>query len=280
MIFSPAVISRRPTEDPQPVQVEGEVHEINVRKDGTNQPPRLAVPGPHIHEHEIEVHSGPPSQRHPHRGSHGPLPMVTVINHGHQLIRIIRKHWLRFRFVNIEASLDNPLVCIVEAVVLQGAFFEPIKKRLATRAREMKDFFNIDHSPHNLGLANIPRNTVQHEFVDIRFKFMGFHSRIDCLSPELHGDIVRDELAFARVFKERFADFRTGVDGAKYIATRAMVKAWDRAERLALCTFAAARRAKKDEGIVSHERSGFILQKQPVRQALSSGAKSREPVTL
>ena len=121
----------------------------------------------------------------------------------------------------------------------------------------MENFFNVDHFPHNLGLANIPRNTVQHECVDVRLKFMGFHSRIDCLSPKLHGDIVRDELAFARVFKERFADFRTGVDGAKYIATRAMIKAWDRAERLALCTFAAARRAKKDEGIVSHERMGL-----------------------
>ena len=39
----------------------------------------------------------------------------------------------------------------------------------------------------------------------------------------------------------------------------------------------AARRAKKDEGIVSHERSGFILQKESVRQALSSRAKSRSP---
>jgi hypothetical protein len=54
----------------------------------------------------------------------------------------------------------------------------------------MKHFFHVDHFLHDLGLSDIPRNTVQHQRVDIRLEFVRFHSRIDRLSPKLHCDIV------------------------------------------------------------------------------------------
>ena len=92
----------------------------------------------------------------------------------------------------------------------------------------MKYLFYIDHFLHDLGLTDISRNAVQHERVDVRLKFMRFHCRIDCLSPKLHCDMIGNQLAFTRIFKECFADLRAGVDGAEYVATGAMIKARDR----------------------------------------------------
>src|SRR5205823_14334565 len=101
-----------------------------------------------------------------------------------------------------------------------------------------------------------------------------------------HCDVIRDELAFARVCKECFADLCARVDGAEYIATSAMIKTRDRAERFALGAFAAARRAKKDEGVVSHEETRLYrdknrLDKHSCSRALrfcSGQASSNDPV--
>jgi hypothetical protein len=59
-------------------------------------------------------------------------------------------------------------------------------------------------------------------------------------------------LALARILKERFTDFCARVDGAKYVATSAMIVTRDRAKGFALRAFAAAGRAKKEKGLVSH----------------------------
>jgi hypothetical protein len=56
----------------------------------------------------------------------------------------------------------------------------------------MEHFFNVDHFPHDLSLTDIPRNTVQHQRVNVRLKFVRFHSRVDRLSPKLDCDIVRN----------------------------------------------------------------------------------------
>jgi len=97
--------------------------------------------------------------------------------------------------------------------------------------------------------------------VDVGFKFVCFHGRIDCLSPKFHCDIVWDQLAFAGVIKECLPDFRPSVDGAEYIPTGAVIKARDRPERFALCAFAAAGCAKKNKRLVSHHlRNPLILQ--------------------
>jgi len=101
-------------------------------------------------------------------------------------------------------------------------------------------------------LADIPRNTVEHEGIDIWLELVRLHRGIDRRSPELDRDLIGHELTLAGVFKEGFANLRAGVDGAKYIAAGAMIKARDCAQRFALRPFAAARRAKEDKGIVSH----------------------------
>src|SRR5437867_3171928 len=99
---------------------------------------------------------------------------------------------------------------------------------------------------------------------------MCFHGRIDCLSPKFHCDIVWDELAFAGVIKECFADLCARVDGAEYVATSTVIQARDRAERFALRAFAAAWCTKKDKGVVSHhQRNPLILQVGPDGEAES-----------
>jgi len=71
--------------------------------------------------------------------------------------------------------------------------------------------------------------------------------------PKLDRDVVRNELTFARIFQERFPDFRAGVDGTKHVAARAMKKSRDRSEGLTLGPFAAAGRTKQNERAVFHE---------------------------
>jgi hypothetical protein len=97
-----------------------------------------------------------------------------------------------------------------------------------------------------------------------------FYRRVDRLAPELHCDIIRNELAFARILKKGFANLCARVDGAEYIATSAMIVTRDRAEGFALRAFAAARRAKKEKGLVSHHQKPVISHRPRARQALSS----------
>jgi hypothetical protein len=135
----------------------------------------------------------------------------------------------------------------------------------------MKHFFHVDHFLHDSSLPDIPRNPIQDECVDVWFKFVCLHCRIDRLPPELNCDLIRHELALAGVLKEGFANLRARVDGTKYIAAGAMIKARDCAERFALRPFAAARRAKEDKSIVSHQRNRFIPRAGQSRKAESIG---------
>jgi hypothetical protein len=133
----------------------------------------------------------------------------------------------------------------------------------------MKHFLHVDHFLHDLGLPDIPRNTIEHQSIDIRLELVRLHGGTDRRSPKLDRDLIGHELTFAGVFKEGLANFGTGVDGTKYIAARAVIKARDCAQRFALRPFAAPRRAKKDKGIVSHHRNRFITQQGQSRKAES-----------
>ena len=57
---------------------------------------------------------------------------------------------------------------------------------------------------------------------------------------------------FAGVIEKCFTNFCARVDGAKNVAAGAVIIARDRAERFPLRAFAAARRAKQDEGVISN----------------------------
>src|SRR5215831_18826439 len=126
-------------------------------------------------------------------------------------------------------------------------------------AGEMKDLLHVNHVFHDFGLANVSWNPIQYQSVDVRLELVRFHRRIYCLSPQFHCDVVRNELALARVFEESFADLCSRVDRAKYVATGAMIKARNRPERFALRALAAAWCAKKDKGVVSHHQQNPLI---------------------
>ena len=129
-------------------------------------------------------------------------------------------------------------------------FFSRVKERFAIRAGKVKHFFHVDHLLHDLGLVHVPWNAVEHERVDVGFEFVRVDRGVDRLFPELDRDVVRNELAFARVFEKRLADLGARVDRAENVAAGAMIEARDRAERFALGAFAAARGAEKNKRVV------------------------------
>ena len=74
---------------------------------------------------------------------------------------------LRFGFVGRKPALDHFLVRIVEAIVLQRALLQAREERLAIRAGKVEDLFHVDQLVHDLGLADVARNAVEHEHVDV-----------------------------------------------------------------------------------------------------------------
>src|SRR5262249_24072694 len=116
----------------------------------------------------------------------------------------------------------------------------------------MEHLFHVDHVIHDLGLTDVSGNSIQHKRIDVRLKLMRVYGRVDCRSPKLHRHFVGNELAFARIIKESFANLCARIDGAEYVATSAMIVTRDRAKGLALRALAAARRAKKEKGVISH----------------------------
>src|SRR4249920_1548661 len=145
----------------------------------------------------------------------------------------------------------------------------------------MEHLLHVDHFVHDLGLTHVSWNSVQYERVDVRLELVPVHGRINGLPPQLHRDIVRNELAFARILKEGFAYFCARVDGAEYVATSAMIVTRDRAEGFALRAFATARRAKKQKSVVFHHgETSIIPPKEPAKQVPSFRSKSRNHVQL
>src|SRR5438874_6749931 len=137
----------------------------------------------------------------------------------------------------------------------------------------MKDLLHVYHFIHDSGLAKVSWNAVEHQCVDVGFEFVCFHRSIDCLSPQLHRDMIRNKLTFAGVFQECFAHLCTRVDGTEDVATSAVIITRDRAERLALRAFAAAWRAKKNKSVVSrHQRNPFIPHADLAREAESAAS--------
>src|SRR5262245_51520134 len=116
----------------------------------------------------------------------------------------------------------------------------------------MEHLLHVDHVIHDFGLTHVSGNPIQYERVDVRLELVRVYGRVDRLPPKLHRDFVGNELAFARILKEGFADLCACVDGAEYVATSAMIVTRDRTEGFALGAFTAARRAKKEEGVISH----------------------------
>ncbi len=174
------------------------------------------------------------------------------VNTGNPILSVIREDGLRFHFVSGEPALNDLLIRVVEPIVFKGALFQAVKKRFPVWTREMENFLHIDQLIHDFGLADIPRDAVEHENIDVRFELMCVDGGVDRFLPEFDSDVIRHELTSAGVFQKRLADFRARVDGTEYIAARAMKKTWNRSQGFTLCAFTTAGRAEKKVSVIFH----------------------------
>src|SRR3954469_19396695 len=110
----------------------------------------------------------------------------------------------------------------------------------------MEHLLHIDQVVHDLGLANISRDAVEHQDVDVGLERVRVYGRIDLRFPKLDGYFIRHELALARILEEGGADLRPSIDRPKHISAGAVKKARDASEGVALGAFAAARGAEKE----------------------------------
>jgi hypothetical protein len=136
----------------------------------------------------------------------------------------------------------------------------------------MEHLLNVDQFVHDFRLADVSWNAVEHENINIGLEGVRIHGRVDLGFPEFHGDLVRDELPFARILQKSPAHLRAGIDRPKDVSTGAMEKAGNAAKRAALGAFAAARRAEEEVGLVFHEQISFLSQKQGAAQPIRCGS--------
>ena len=160
----------------------------------------------------------------------------------------------RLRLVGGETVLDDGLVGVVEAVVLQGTFAQAAGQLGAVGAGEMKHAQHFDVLLHVLGLLHVARDAVQHEEVDLRLEHVGIDALLDVLAPEFHGHVVRDEFAAAGVLDKFLPKRRPRVQGPEHISAGQVMKARDGSQNLALGAFAAAWGAEDEKGA---ETCGF-----------------------
>ena len=69
--------------------------------------------------------------------------------------------------------------------------------------------------------------------------------------PELDCEIIRNQLAAGTVFIKYFSQFTLDVNGPKYIAACAMIKARDHAQYFALSAFAGTGCSEKQYGFIA-----------------------------
>jgi len=101
----------------------------------------------------------------------------------------------------------------------------------------------------------VARDAVQHKEVDVGFELITLHAMMHVGAPELHGQIVGHELAFAGILHELLPQRRAGVERAKDIPTSEVMEARDGAQHLALCALATARGTHDEDGA---ETSKFL----------------------
>ena len=163
---------------------------------------------------------------------------------------IIVEDGFRLGFVSLDPALDNVIPGIIEAVVFQSPFAEAAAQFLAVRAGKMENAHYFDVRFHDTGLADIPWNTVQDQEINIGFEVMGIDLGTDVGLPELHGEFVRDELAFGGVFYKSFTEWSAGIQRAENIAAGKVDKTGNAAKDRALSALAAAGSAEYEEGLV------------------------------
>src|SRR5215831_16646842 len=116
----------------------------------------------------------------------------------------------------------------------------------------MENRFHIYDLIHDSCLADIARDTIQNEDIDVGFEFVGLDGSVDARLPKFDRDLIRHQLPLAGVFQESSTHLGSRVERAEDIAAGNMEEARNRAKGTALCSLAAARRAEKKVSDVFH----------------------------
>src|SRR5215210_964443 len=116
----------------------------------------------------------------------------------------------------------------------------------------MKNVLHIQHFRHDLRLAQVAGNAVEHEGIDVLLESVCADRVFDAGLPKLHRVLIGHELASAGIIEKCLPEWSARVQRAKHIAARAVKETRDGAENLALGPFTATWRAEDEVGFVSH----------------------------
>jgi hypothetical protein len=158
-----------------------------------------------------------------------------------------------FAFVGLEPALDDLDVGVVEPVFLEGATLDAGDEFTVVRAAQVQDHEDIEGFGKDLGLLPVARDAVQDEEILIGLELAGLGVGADVVVPELDGKLVGDELSLAGVLEEGASEFGFRAEAAEDITAGTVIVTGDGAEDFALGTFAGARSAEEEDGLITHE---------------------------
>ena len=174
---------------------------------------------------------------------------------------VVVEDGLRLRFVDADALLDDFLLGIIEAIVLERALPQTAGQFGAVWAAEMKDLQHFDVLLHELSLLHVARDAVQNQEIDVRLELVSAYAVMDAGAPQLDGDLIRHQLAAARIGHKLLPQLCAGVERAEDVAASHVMKARDSPHDQPLRALAAARRAEDEEGAVFLWDGGGIRHK-------------------
>jgi len=151
---------------------------------------------------------------------------------------------------------DNFLVGVVEAVVAQSAPLEALDQLRTVGAGQVENFSHPHDVLEHLRLVHVPRDAVEDKKVVVRMEGVRLHALVDADFPKFDRDFVGHQFAPAGILEKLLAERRAQIESAENVAARAVEITRHRAQRPALRSFAAARCAENQIGLVfAHGRS-------------------------
>ena len=153
--------------------------------------------------------------------------------------------------VDLESPSDDPLVGVIEAVLLDGPFLHALDHRVEVGAHEMNDREDVEVRRQCFGLSEVSWDAVEDEEIDLGFEKAQDRLGMHVLTPHLDGELVGDEFASGGEVEKLGAKIAGGIQRAEDITTGKMEEPRDLAENLALSPLAGSRGAEKKNGLVS-----------------------------
>lgn len=169
-----------------------------------------------------------------------------------QVGRVAAQEVLGFLLINLEPSLDDFEIGVVEAVLLEGTALHAGDQLSIVRAGQIQNREDIEGFVQDFGLRPISGQAIEYEEMVGGIKEAGLGFGLDVFAPETDGELVGDEPALARVVEESAAEVGFGPETAEDFAAGAVIIAGDGAEDFALGALAGTWRPKEQNGAVPH----------------------------